>query len=132
MKSVSKLVDGFKSVVDNGRKHAIVLDLPESQGGADMGATALELAVMALSGCISTIFALISSNSGFEFSSLKVKVEAEKGVKTIEKTVIKVYVKVDDSERAQKMLAKTMAVCPVGILFEQAGVEIVTELILEK
>ncbi len=129
MKAVSKWVEGFKSVVDNGRKHAVVLDLPESQGGTDFGATALELTVMALAGCISTIFAMVAKNSGLEFSDLKADVDAEKGQKTIEKVTIKVHVKTDNVEKAKKVLDKTLAACPVGLLYDQAGVDTQTELI---
>jgi uncharacterized OsmC-like protein len=131
MKSTSQWVDGFKSFVDNGRKHAIAIDLPENQNGSDLGATALELAVMALSGCISTIFAVVASNSNLAFSSLKVVVDAGKGEKTIESAGAKVYVKTDDEKKAARVLEKTMGLCPVGLLYEKAGVQIKTELISE-
>lgn len=51
MKSTSKLVaQCYQSVVDNDRHHGVVLDLPGAKGGDDLDPTALELAVMALSG----------------------------------------------------------------------------------
>ncbi len=52
IKSRAKLIENFRSIVVNGRKHAIVIDLPEQRGGNDMGPTALELAVMGLAGCM--------------------------------------------------------------------------------
>jgi len=75
MKPTALWVNGFHSKVDNDRGHEILIDLPESQGGDDVGATALELALMGLSGCISTIFAMIAQKSRLEFASLKVVVK---------------------------------------------------------
>jgi uncharacterized OsmC-like protein len=129
MKSVSVWVDGMRSIVDNGRNHSVVIDLPNDQGGGDLGATALELAVMALSGCISTVFAIIAKKSRFEFEKLKVDVNAEKGSKTIESAEIKVYIKAEDKERAARILEKTISTCPVGVLFEKASVKFNTELV---
>lgn len=131
MKSTSKWIQGFQSVVDNDRGHEITIDLPPGQGGADTGATALELAVMGLSGCVGTIFALVASNSGFAFDALRVVVNADKGDKTIENADVKVYVKTADEKKAARVLEKTLDICPVGVLFEQAGVEMKSELIFE-
>ncbi|MFW5745666.1 MAG: hypothetical protein ACOC2D_20510, partial [Spirochaetota bacterium] len=64
MKITSRHVTGcYQSVVDNGRNQGVVLDLPEAKKGDDVGATALELAAMALAGCISTIWAVVATNS---------------------------------------------------------------------
>lgn len=131
MKSTAKWVEGFKSTVDNGGTHEIVIDLPEDQGGTDTGPSALELTVLGLSGCVSTIFALVAKNSDLDFTSLRVDVDAEKGTKTIEKADVKVYVKADDQKLTEKVLKKTMKTCPVGVLFEQAGVNVTSELIFE-
>lgn len=63
MTITSRHVTGsFQSVVDNSRHHGVVQDLPEAKSGDDLGPTALELAGMALAGCISTIWAKVASN----------------------------------------------------------------------
>lgn len=131
MKSTSKWIQGFQSVVDNDRGHEVTIDLPPGQGGADTGATALELAVMGLSGCIGTIFALVAKNSGFAFDALRVEVNADKGERTIENADVKVYVKTADQKKAERVLEKTLSLCPVGILFEQAEVKMKSKLIFE-
>ena len=131
MKSTSKWIQGLQSVVDNDRGHEVTIDLPPDQGGADTGATALELAVMGLSGCVGTIFALVAKNSGFAFDALRVEVGADKGKLTIENALIKVYVKTADRKRAERVLERTFSICPVGILFEQAEVRMKSELIFE-
>ncbi|MDK2463414.1 MAG: osmotically inducible protein C, partial [Candidatus Korarchaeota archaeon] len=64
MRARSKLVEGFRSVIDDGRGHSVVTDLPKDMGGTDTAPTALELAVMALAGCITTIFAMVAKGKG--------------------------------------------------------------------
>jgi len=131
MKSTTKWIQGFQSVVDNDRGHTVTIDLPPGQGGTDTGATALELSVMALSGCVETIFAMVANNSELSFDALRVDVTADKGDKTIENADVKVYVKTADEKKAERVLNKTLSICPVGVLFEQAGVKMSSELIFE-
>lgn len=131
MKSKATWIKGLQSTVDNGRGHEIIIDLPDNQGGDDIGATALELALMGLSGCISTIFAMLAHKAKLEFEALDVVVDAEKGESTIEAVDIKVNVKTADSKKATKLLSQTLEMCPVGVLYKQAGVTISHELIIE-
>ena len=131
MQSTAKWVDGLKSIVGNGRKHSLVIDVPESNNGTDHGPTALELVGMGLAGCISTIFAIVAANSGLVFSGLNVTVDAEKsdGSPTITAARAKVtIVSAEPEERIRRVLDKTMKTCPVGLLYEKAGVEIGVEL----
>lgn len=125
MKSKAVWVKGFESTIDNGRGHEVTIDLPE---GENLGASALELTVMGLSGCITTIFAVVAKKTRLEFTELVADIEATKGKQTIETAHIRVVVKTDDAEKAQKTLDQTLKMCPVGVLFEQAGVKITHEL----
>ena len=64
MKSTVRLAEGcYQSIVDNDRHHGLVIDLPDAKSGDDLGPTALELAVMGLSGCISTIWAVVAAKA---------------------------------------------------------------------
>jgi putative redox protein len=129
MKTKSVLVDGYQSVINNGRNHSIVTDLPTESNGQDIGATALELSVMSLAGCISTIFKKVADKMRLNVSNLEVETDAEKGQDTISKVKCAVYVTSDAAqEKLEKCLDNTMKTCPVGILYEKAGVEITTEL----
>jgi putative redox protein len=130
MKSVSTWIEGYQSKVTNERGHEVILDLPVEQGGKDVGATALELAVMGLSGCVSTIFAMVAKNSGLEFDSLSVDVTATKAADTIDSADIAVSVKTDDADKASIVLDKTLKACPVGVLYEKAGVKITHKLVV--
>lgn len=123
----SKLVEGFRSVVDNSRGHSIVLDLPKEKEGADTGATALELVVMALAGCISTIYALIAKKMRIKIDDLEVLVKAEhpQGELTVTKAEVNIRVKSKAPiEVLNKIMNLTMKNCPVGVLFSKAGVEL--------
>lgn len=131
MKATSEHTNGdFQSVVDNGRQHGLVLDLPPSQDGDDLGPTALELTGMSLAGCISTIWAKVAANSGVPYRKIEVEMDLEKEKGTI--GAVEVLARVDsdeDSGKLERILDKTMRTCPVGRLFEQADVEIDTTLV---
>ncbi len=134
MKSTAQLIDQYKSVVDNNRTHSVVVDLPETSNGTDAGPTALELSLMSLSGCISTIFAQMAKKMRMDYQDFEVVVEGEKSadINTIGWVHINVSLVSDESRsKIEKCLDKTMDHCPVGVLFKRAGVEINTEIELE-
>ena len=126
MKSTSKHVSQcYQSIVDNGRHHGVVLDLPGAKGGDDLGPTALELAVMALSGCVSTIWAVVATNSKVAYDRMLVEVEADKPDDQPTITAVRCVVTVESKEpreKLQRTLDKTMSTCPVGKLYEKAGI----------
>jgi len=131
MKATSEHTKGdYQSVVDNGRQHSLVLDLPPNANGDDLGPTALELAGMSLAGCISTIWAKVAENSGVAYRKIEVEMDIEKEKGTIGASEVVVRVDSDeDADQLERVLDKTMRTCPVGRLFEQAGVEIDTTLV---
>ena len=134
MNITSRHVTGcYQSIVDNGRHHGLVLDLPEAKSGDDLGPTALELAGMALAGCISTIWAVVANNSNVTYRKMIVELETEQEKNAPTFTGARAVMKVDSDESQEKLeriLEKTVQACPVGKLFEQAGIE--TETKLEK
>ncbi|MFO8065719.1 MAG: OsmC family protein [Spirochaetia bacterium] len=134
MKVTSRHVTGcMQSIVDNGRHHGLVVDLPEAKSGDDLGPTALELAAMGLAGCVSTIWAVVAKNSGVTYRKVIVELDLDKGDKDPTFTSTSGVVKVDSDEeegKLQRILEKTMQACPVGQLFEQAGLH--PDLKLEK
>lgn len=134
LKSNAVLVEKYRSIVDNDRGHSMVIDLPFEQGGDDTGPTSLELAVMGLAGCVITIYALIASKRRFKIDGMKVEVEAEKPdtEKTITKTKGNVTIWAEDEKEAETIFRLTLENCPVGILFEKAGIHIEWNLKIEK
>ncbi len=124
--SKAKLIKNLRVAVDNGRAHSVCLDLPPELG-TDMGPTALELGVMSFSGCFATIFSLTAKKMRIQLKDLEVELHAQKSEETgtITSAEFKITVRSDVSEdRIQRMFELTRKNCPVGKLFEQAGVKI--------
>ena len=132
MKITARHVTGcYQSIVDNGRHHGVVLDLPEAKSGDDLGPTALELAAMALAGCVSTIWAVVANNSKCTYRKIVVELDIDKPDSAPTFTAGTAHVMVDSDEdqtKLERILEKTMNACPVGKLFEAAKVEIATKL----
>jgi uncharacterized OsmC-like protein len=123
--STAKRVKDFRISVDDGRAHSICLDLPPELGD-DMGPTALELGVMSYAGCFATIFTLTAKKMRIKLNDLVVKLEAIKSdeVGTITEANFDITINADASEqKIQKMTRLTLENCPIGILFEKAGVK---------
>ncbi|MHA1212863.1 MAG: OsmC family protein [Candidatus Heimdallarchaeota archaeon] len=120
-------VKNLQGVVDNDRKQAVLMDLPEDKGGDNMAPSALEFLGMSLTGCIGTIYLLIAKKMRITVEKLNVVLEAEKGPEdpTIKAIKAKVNVKASVSEeKLQRCLETTMKTCPVGFLYENANVPI--------
>ena len=133
MKATSIWISKFRSVLDNGRKHSVVVDLPPENNRDDMGPTALELTLMSLAGCITTIFAVVAEKRKLKYEALRLDLEAEKGEKTIEKCKGVLTVRTDAGEKDVETVFKlTMDICPVGALFEKAGIKPEIEVKVEK
>jgi uncharacterized OsmC-like protein len=135
MKVTSRWIEGFRSETDNGRGHHVVVDLPPAKEGSDEGPTALELSVMSLAGCVTTIFATIARRRRWEFQAMTVELNAEQsqGAPTIDRIRGRLVVKTNASQQeAETTLRLTMNECPVGVLFEKAGAIPEWEVIVEK
>ena len=131
MKSASLWTRQFQSVVDNGRNHSMVIDLPEAKGGINSGPTALEMCVMSFSGCVGTIFAMVAQKMRLTFEHLEVEVNAEQ--KNEAPTITDIHFimnikTIETKDKIEKCLEHTMNTCPVGVLFKQAGVKITNEI----
>lgn len=124
--SKAKLIKDLRVAVDNGRAHSVCLDLPPELG-TDMGPTALELGVMSFSGCFTTIFSLTAKKMRVQLKDLEVELRAQKSEETgtIASAEFNIKVKSDVHEdRIQRIFELTRKNCPVGKLFEKAGVKI--------
>jgi len=124
--SRAKLIEKFRLVVDDGRAHSVVLDLPP-EIGTDRGPTALELGVMSFAGCVATIFALMAKKMRVQISDLEIEMKAEKSeeARTVTKADYEIAVTSGESEgKIRRAFELTRANCPVGLLFEKAGVKV--------
>ncbi len=124
--SKAKLIEDFRIAIDDGRAHSVCVDLPPDIG-TDRGPTALELGIMSFAGCVATIFVLMAKKTRVKISDLEITMKAEKpeGAKTVTKADYEVTVKSDENEeRLKRVFELTRANCPVGLLFERAGVKV--------
>jgi putative redox protein len=131
MESKSLWTRQFQSVVDNGRNHSMVIDLPEAKGGVNSGPTALEVCLMGFSGCVGTIFAMVAQKMRLTFEMMEVDVNAEQknNAPTITDIHFVMTIKTnEDKQKIEKCLNHTLETCPVGVLFKNAGVIITNEI----
>ncbi|MDH5481818.1 MAG: OsmC family protein [Candidatus Bathyarchaeota archaeon] len=131
--SNAKLIEGFRIDVDDGRAHALCLDL-EPDAGTDMGPSALELCIMSHAGCYAIIFVWTANKMRISLRDLKVKVEAiiSEEIGTVTQEKFDIIVKADaPKDRIQRIHDVTLRNCPVGKLFEKAGVKISYNLRIE-
>lgn len=133
MKSTSLWTRQFQSVVDNGRNHSTVIDLPEAKGGSNSGPTALEICVMSFSGCVGTIFAMVAQKMHLEFEKMEVEVDAQQKDNAPTLTDVHFTMKIKTAateEKVAKCIEHTMNTCPVGVLYRQAGVKITNSIVM--
>jgi len=131
----AKLVKNYRIDVDDGRAHAICLDLEQDSGGTNMGPSALELALMSYAGCYATIFMLAANKMRATIKQLEIKAEAVKSEQagTITETKFDIMTRTDlPEDRVRRLHTLTVKGCPVGKLFEKAGVKTTYNLKIEK
>jgi len=127
MRAIATWTGGFRSVLEDGRTHHVTVDLPREDGGESAGTSALELAVLSLAGCISTIFAVVARRRHLAFEALTVGLEAERpeGAPTITRVRGTVRVRTRASaDEVATALRLTLGICPVGVLFGKAGIPV--------
>ncbi len=125
MKATCKWTNGTASTVTNHRGHEIMLDLPTAKGGEDTGATAFEVCLMSYAGCVNTIFQLLAAKMRIEFKSLEVEARGamNNGAATLTDVEVDLRIATEANEaKITKCLEQTLKTCPVGILFDQAGI----------
>jgi putative redox protein len=125
MQAIATWKGGYETQLEDGRSHTVTVDLPVDEGGRSVGTSALELGVLSLAGCISTIFALIAKRRRLSFEGLRVTLEAERpeGAPTITRVHGTVRVRtVADPSEVETTLRLTMKTCPMGVIFERAQI----------
>jgi putative redox protein len=127
MQALGTWAGGFRTVLEDGRTHTVTVDLPRDEGGESSGPSALELAVLSLAGCITTIFALVARRRRLAFSGMSIALEAERpeGAPTIARVRGTFRLRTDATvEEVGTTLRLTLRTCPVGVIFHQAGIPV--------
>jgi putative redox protein len=127
MKAIGIWQGGFQTLLEDSSGHSVTVDLPADEGGRDVGPFALELSVMSLSGCITTIFALVAKKRRLHFDRMVVELEAQrpKGAPTISSVegILRITTSAPRAE-VETALEITLRTCPVGVLYEKAQVPV--------
>lgn len=113
--------------LEDGRGHFVTVDEPTEDGGTNTGTSALELLVLSLSGCISTIFHIIADKRKLEFDGFSATLNAERDdhAPTIQRVRGTVEVRTRASrEEVDTALRLTLKTCPIGVLFAQAHIPV--------
>ena len=121
----AQLIQDYKIALDDGRAHALIVDLA-SDNSEGFGPTSLELCVMSHAGCYAAIFALTAAKMRIPLKGLEVKVEALKtdAAGTITEEAFDIVVEADAPENRIKRCHELTLNCPVGLIFEKAGIKI--------
>ncbi len=122
----ARIIQGFEIALDNGRSHCSVVDQP-TETSPGLGPTPLELCVMSHAGCYATIAQLVAGKMRLPLKGLDVKVDATKSEEagTIVEETFDILYKIDATvDQIKRLHEHTLKNCPVGVLFEKAGVKI--------
>ena len=123
----ARLIQGSQISLDDGRSHIVVADLP-TDTDEGLGPTPLELCVMSHAGCYAVICVSTAKKMRIPLLGLEVKVEAEKSKEegTVTEENFSIRIKADAPiDRIERLHELTLEHCPVGKLFEKAGVKII-------
>jgi putative redox protein len=127
MQAVGTWKGGYETVLEDDRAHKVTVDLPIDEGGRSAGPTALDLSLLSLAGCISTIFTLVAHKRHLSFQGLTIALEADRpdGAPTITRVhgTLRLRTKAEPAE-VETALRLTIRTCPVGVIFERAGIPI--------
>ncbi len=119
---------GYRTRLNDGRGHDVVVDLDRDEGGGDAGTSALELQVLALAGCITTIFGLVARRRRLTFEAMSIELGAERPPRAPTITAVSGVLRVTTAAPAEEVataLTLTLRTCPVGVIFERAGIPVV-------
>lgn len=129
----AQLIEDYKIALDDGRAHGLIVDLA-TEKTEGMGPTSLELCVMSHAGCYATIFALTAAKMRISVKALKVRLEAVKtdAAGTITEEAFDIVVETDAPEDRIRRCHELTLMCPVGIIFEKAGIKMTYNLKIVK
>jgi len=127
MQAIGTWRNGYETLLEDAHAHSVVVDLPVDEGGRSVGPAALDLCVLSLAGCITTVFAVVARKRRLSFQGLTAALEAERppGAPTITRVrgTLRVRTRADPTE-VEAVLRLTTKTCPVAVIFEQARIPI--------
>jgi len=127
MKVLGTWQGGYRTVLEDSTGHRVTVDLPRDEGGENAGPFALELSVLSLAGCVTTIFALVAQKRRLKFEGMSIELDAQRpvGAPTIASVegVLRVTTTASRDE-VESTFDITLRTCPVGVLYEKAHIPV--------
>ena len=125
MQAVATWRKGHEILLEDGRAHTVVVDLPPEGGGTSAGTSPLELSVLSLAGSLATTFVALARKRRLDFSGVTLVLEgdvssSETGLHGIHGT-LRVRSRADRSE-VDALLRSALEACPVGRIFRDARI----------
>jgi len=133
MQAVATWRKGHEILLEDGRAHSVVVDLPPEGGGTSAGTSPLELSVLSLAGSLTSTFVALARKRRLEFSGVTLALEgevssSEAALRGIHGT-LRVRSRADRTE-VDAMLRSAMEICPVGRIFHDAKIPINVSLVV--
>jgi len=75
MQAVATWRRGHEILLEDGRAHSVVVDLPVEDGGTSAGTTPLELSLLSLAGSLASTFVTLARKRRLDFSGLSLALE---------------------------------------------------------
>jgi uncharacterized OsmC-like protein len=125
MQAVATWRKGHGVLLEDGRAHSVVVDLPPEGGGTSAGTSPLELSVLSLAGSLALTFVAVARKRRLEFSGLTLVLEgevssSEAALRGIHGT-LRVRSRADRTE-ADAALRSALELSPVGRIFRDAKI----------
>ena len=127
MQAVATWRKGHEILLEDGRAHAVVVDLPPEEGGASAGTTPLELSLLSLAGSLATTFVTLARKRRLDFSGLTLVLEVKSTLPTNSVGAVHVTLRLRsraDRTEVEMVLRSALEACPVARMFRDARVPV--------
>jgi uncharacterized OsmC-like protein len=121
MQAVATWRKGHEFLLEDGRAHSVLIDLPPEEGGASAGTTPRELSVLALAGSIVSTFASVAHKRRLDFSGLTLALEgdAPSGGDGGLHGTLRVRTRAERTE-VDATLRTALELCPISRIYREA------------
>lgn len=124
---------GHEILLEDGRAHSLVVDLPPEEGGASAGPTPLELTLLALAGSVTSNFVAVARKRHLEFSSVSLAVEGSpppaSGTPGGVHGTLRVRTR-SATPDVEAALRSALEVCPVARIFRDAELPVTLDVVV--
>ena len=124
---------GHEILLEDGRAHSVVVDLPPEEGGASAGPTPLELTLLALAGSVTSNFVAGAHKHRLDFSSVSLAVEGSppsaSGAPGGVHGTLRVRTRAAKTD-VEAVLRSALEACPVARIFRAAELPVTLDVVV--